>query len=85
MFFTSVIATVIGGHAADYIDPKYILTFLSLCPLLVTISAISIKEEPDTTVYSCQSSCVELYSHLKLLFSSFTNRKVLRIVLFVVL
>ena len=76
-----VLGTVLGGNAADYIEPKYLIASLALCPLLVLISSLSIDEDKVPS-RPFGDSFKELWNNLKIFWYAVKNLKTLRIAAF---
>ena len=80
----AVLGTALGGNAADYIEPKYLIASLAFCPLLVVLSSLSIDEEKVPS-RPFGDSLTELWNNLKTFWYAVRNLKTLRIAAFAVL
>ncbi|OMJ75583.1 hypothetical protein SteCoe_25237 [Stentor coeruleus] len=84
LFLASIIGLLVGGNAADYVDPKYLLAMLAICPVLVLISA-GILDEKREIKQENYSSLKELKSKVSILCKEVVKVKVLKILSFVIL
>ena len=79
-FLFAIMGMISGGIAADYIDPKYILAFLSANSLFFIAAAIIIPEEQvESKDYR---SCELIKNSLKLLWKHMLIKQNLRVILF---
>ena len=81
----AILGATLGGNAAEYVEPKYIIASLAICPLLVMISSISIDEERVVSSKTWRERFIELWNHLKTLWFAVKNENTARVVAFVVL
>lgn len=84
LFFASIIGLIVGGNAADYVDPKYLLAMLAICPILVLISA-GILEEKRELKKEHDSFFGEFKVKISILCKEIVKPKTLRILAFVIL
>lgn len=84
-YLSSAFGILIGGLTADYVKPKYLFGFVSICPLLAIISSFVIDEKPDEESYSISDSCMKIRENASLLYDEVKKPKILRIILFTIL
>jgi predicted MFS family arabinose efflux permease len=79
-FLFSMIGMICGGIAADYIDPSYILAFLSANSLFFIIAAFVIPEEQKD--YKNIQSSKMICDSLRILWKHLSRKETLRVILF---
>jgi hypothetical protein len=82
LFFTAFIGQILGGFAAENIDPKYLISSLAACPLLVISAAFIIPESQGKEKKSFKESCSDISGTLKKIWTELIKEKALRVVLF---
>ena len=80
-----IIGMTLGGNVADYVDPRYIIASLAICPLLVVVSSLSIDEVKVTSTRTNAESWINFCDHLKLFWDALKDVKALRLMIFVIL
>lgn len=84
LFVGGVIGTILGGNAADYIDPRYIITALSICPFLVLICVFSIDEVRSQVPHSIKEGYQSFCTHLSILFNAAKQVTIIKVIAFAI-
>ena len=79
---SSILGIILGGQAADYINPRYILSMLAFCPFLVLIASFLIEEKKSKHIFLWSLSFHSLHKHLILLWNTIKTEEILRYLLF---
>jgi MFS family permease len=85
LFFASIIGLILGGNAADYIDPRYLIGALAICPVFVTCTAFTLKEVKDHESLTVKQLCKNIQNNIRVLCSEVFTEKVIRVIIFVLM
>ena len=80
-----ILGIIIGGQAADHVDPKYLLSSLAFCPFLVILASFSIEEKKSHHQFSFARTCHSFCKHLRALWNTVITKEIILLIIFIIL